>query len=79
MMQQKKYAIKASNELSNNHFADSVMALLRYQIIKYYETHETFELEIFKKQLKDEHLLKLESNVLNDLDYIKILKKMIQW
>ena len=75
MMQQKKYAIKASNELSNNHFADSVMALLRYQIIKYYETHETFELEIFKKQLKDEHLLKLESNVLNDLDYIKNLKK----
>ena len=75
MMQDKKYAIKASNELSNNHFADSHMAVLRYQIIKHYESHAFFEIEAFKKQLKDDYLLKFESNVLNDLDYIKKLKK----
>ena len=75
MMQDKKYALKASTELSNNHFADSYMAVLRYQIIKHYETHDIFDLETFKKQLKDEYLLTLESNVLNDIDYIKNLKK----
>ena len=75
MMQDKKYALKASTELSNNHFADSYMAVLRYQIIKHYETHDQFDLEVFKKQLKDEYLLTLESNVLNDIDYIKKLKK----
>jgi len=75
MMQDKKYALKASTELSNNHFADSYMAVLRYQIIKHYETHDLFDLETFKKQLKHEYLLTLESNVLNDIDYIKKLKK----
>ncbi len=75
MMQDKKYALKAATELSNNHFADSYMAVLRYQIIKHYETHDQFDLEVFKKQLKDEYLLTLESNVLNDIDYIKKLKK----
>lgn len=75
MMQDKKYTVKASNELSNNHFADSHMALLRYQIIKHYETYSIFDMEVFKKQLKDDYLLKFESNVLNELDYIKKLKK----
>jgi len=75
MMQDKKYALKASNELSNNHFADSHMAVLRYQIIKHYESRDVFDIESFKKQLKDEYLLKFESHVLNDLDYIKKLKK----
>jgi hypothetical protein len=75
MMQDKKYALKASNELSNNHFADSHMAVLRYQIIKHYESYNQFEIEVFKKQLKDDYLLKFESNVLNDLDYIKKLRK----
>ena len=74
-MQDKKYALKASNELSNNHFADSHMAVLRYQIIKHYESRDVFDIESFKKQLKDEYLLKFESHVLNDLDYIKKLKK----
>ena len=75
MMQSKDFAVKAHDELSNEHFADRYLSMIRYHIIKFYETNETFDLALFMKELSDDYLNILESDVLSDMDYVNNLKK----
>lgn len=75
MMRSREVAIHANEELSYEHFADKHMSSIRFRLLKYYEQHETFELERFRDMLQEEDLIVFEDDILSDMDYINDLPK----
>lgn len=68
-------ALKAKEALTNQHFADKNLSMIRYTMIKFYENHSAFDLKVFIDMLKDEEKEIFETDVLSDMDYVNQLPK----
>ena len=75
MMRSKDIATYTSETLVYGQFADKYLSNIRYRLEKYYESHDTFDLEVFKSMLLDEELIIFEEDVLHDMDYVNNLPK----
>lgn len=75
MMRSKDIATYASETLEYGQFADKYLSNIRYHLEKYYESHDTFDVEAFKTVLFDEDLIVFEEDVLKDMDYVNDLPK----
>lgn len=75
MMRSNEIALKAKEALTNQHFADKNLSMIRYTMIKFYENHSAFDLKVFIDMLKDEEKEIFETDVLSDMDYVNQLPK----
>ena len=75
MMRSNEIALKAKEELTNQHFADKHLSIIRYTMIKFYESHASFDLKAFTEMLKEEERAIFEKDVLTDMDYVNQLPK----
>jgi len=69
MIQNKAFVDHIKKTLSHQHFSDNDMALIRYHLIHYYESHDTFDEFIFLDALKQEYKDVYDTYIKTDIDF----------
>ena len=69
LIQNKGFVDHIKKTLSHQHFSDNDMALIRYHLFHYYESHDVFDEALFLNDLKQEYKDVYESYVKTDIDF----------